>query len=69
MFLDTAETAIESGQDVPGLPAYLARAGIRYVVVRNDLSPQRARVHLRRGSCSQTLALSGFTPGRLVRAA
>ena len=39
VFLDTAEQAVESGQAVPGLPAYLARAGIRYVVVRNDLDP------------------------------
>jgi len=38
-FLSTAETAVESGQAVPGLPAFLARAGIRYVVVRNDLDP------------------------------
>jgi arabinofuranan 3-O-arabinosyltransferase len=59
VFLDTAETAFESGQRVPGLPAFLARAGIRYVVVRNDLSPAQIgytppRVVL------QTLALSGF---------
>jgi arabinofuranan 3-O-arabinosyltransferase len=39
VFLNTAEQAVESGQAVPGLPAYLARAGIRYIVVRNDLSP------------------------------
>ncbi|MGH3244999.1 MAG: alpha-(1-_3)-arabinofuranosyltransferase domain-containing protein, partial [Trebonia sp.] len=59
VFLDTAEQAVESGQAVPGLPVYLARAGVRYVVVRNDLnagvigyvSPQI--VH-------ETLALSGF---------
>ncbi len=37
--LATSENAIESGQRVPGLPVFLQRAGIRYIVVRNDLSP------------------------------
>ena len=60
ILLETAENAIESGEQVPGLAGYLQRAGIRYVVVRNDLDPQQvgytaaALVH-------QTLALSGFT--------
>jgi arabinofuranan 3-O-arabinosyltransferase len=60
ILLDTAETAIESGEQVSGLAGYLQRAGVRYVVVRNDLDPQQvgytsgALVH-------QTLALSGFT--------
>lgn len=57
--LDTAETAFESGELVPGLAAFLSRAGIRYVVVRNDLNPGLLGytppqvVH-------DTLALSGF---------
>src|SRR6201986_5473220 len=38
-FVDGAEQAIESGQAQPGLAAYLARAGGRYVLVRNDLDP------------------------------
>jgi arabinofuranan 3-O-arabinosyltransferase len=50
ILLQTAEQAIESGGAVPGLPAYLARAGIRYVVVRNDTSPTAA----------------GFTPPQVV---
>src|SRR5580658_7635087 len=60
ILLDTAETAIESGEQVSGLAGYLQRAGVRYVVVRNDLDPRQvgytspALVH-------QTLALSGFT--------
>ncbi len=60
ILLDTAENAIESGEQVSGLAGYLQRAGVRYVVVRNDLDPQQvgytsaALVH-------QTLALSGFT--------
>jgi arabinofuranan 3-O-arabinosyltransferase len=57
--LATAEQAIESGHQIPGLAAYLARAGIRYIVVRNDTAttisgytpPQVA---------NETLALSGF---------
>jgi arabinofuranan 3-O-arabinosyltransferase len=59
IFLDTAETAMESGEQVAGLSGYLARAGIRYVVVRNDLSPSMVGytppqvVH-------ETLAQSGF---------
>ena len=59
VFLDTAEDAIESGQRVPGLAAYLARAGIRYVVVRNDLSPA-ALGYTPPRLVHQTLALSGF---------
>ena len=60
ILLDTAENAIESGEQVSGLAGYLQRAGVRYVVVRNDLDPRQvgytsaALVH-------QTLALSGFT--------
>jgi arabinofuranan 3-O-arabinosyltransferase len=60
ILLGTAETAIESGEQVSGLTGYLQRAGVRYVVVRNDLDPGQlgytsaALVH-------QTLALSGFT--------
>ncbi|MGH3233408.1 MAG: alpha-(1-_3)-arabinofuranosyltransferase domain-containing protein, partial [Streptosporangiaceae bacterium] len=60
ILLDTAEEAIESGEQVSGLAGYLQRAGVRYIVVRNDLDPRQvgytsaALVH-------QTLALSGFT--------
>jgi arabinofuranan 3-O-arabinosyltransferase len=59
VFLDTAEQAVESGQAVPGLPAYLARAGIRYVVVRNDLSPT-VLGYVSPQVVNETLALSGF---------
>ena len=60
ILLDTAEKAIESGEQTAGLTGYLQRAGVRYIVVRNDLDPRQlgytsaALVH-------QTLALSGFT--------
>ena len=59
VFLDTAEQAVESGQAVPGLPVYLDRAGIRYVVVRNDLNPA-AIGYVSPQIINQTLALSGF---------
>ncbi len=60
ILLTTTEDAVESGEQVPGLPGYLQRAGVRYLVVRNDLDPRQvgyttaALVH-------QSLALSGFT--------
>jgi arabinofuranan 3-O-arabinosyltransferase len=60
VLLQTAENAVESGEQVSGLAGYLQRAGVRYVVVRNDLDPSQvgytspALVH-------QTLAASGFT--------
>jgi arabinofuranan 3-O-arabinosyltransferase len=47
-----AEQAIESGTASPGLAGYLARAGIRYVLVRNDLDP----------------AQPGYTPPEVVHA-
>ena len=51
--LNGAEQAIESGTASPGLAGYLARAGIRYVLVRNDLDP----------------AQLGYTPPTVVHAA
>jgi arabinofuranan 3-O-arabinosyltransferase len=48
-----AEGVIESGTGSPGLAGYLARAGIRYVLVRNDLDP----------------AQLGYTPPPVVHAA
>jgi arabinofuranan 3-O-arabinosyltransferase len=57
--LDTAETAFESGEHVPGLAAFLGRAGIRYVVVRNDLSPAMLG-YVAPQLVHETLALSGF---------
>ena len=39
LLLDSLESAISSGERVPGLAATLARSGIRYVIVRNDLNP------------------------------
>jgi arabinofuranan 3-O-arabinosyltransferase len=58
-FLDTAEQAVESDQAVPGLPLYLDRAGIRYVVVRNDLDPATIG-YISPQIVNQTLARSGL---------
>jgi len=58
-FVNTVESAVESGQQVPGLAAYLARAGVRYVVVRNDLSPALAG-YTAPQAVHATLAQSGF---------
>ncbi|HTX84518.1 MAG TPA: alpha-(1-_3)-arabinofuranosyltransferase family protein [Streptosporangiaceae bacterium] len=57
--LQTAEQAVESGQQEPGLPGYLARAGISYVVVRNDVSPD-AVGYTPPQAVNETLAESGF---------
>ena len=38
LLLQSLESAVASGQQVPGLAGTLRRSGIRYVVVRNDLS-------------------------------
>ena len=59
VLLQTAEQAVESGQQVPGLAAYLARAGIRYVVVRNDVSLDTAG-YTPPQDANQTLTESGF---------
>jgi len=62
-----AEQAVESGAASPGLTGYLARAGIRYVLVRNDLDP-RARLHpADRGA--RRAGRIGVHPGRRVRPA
>jgi arabinofuranan 3-O-arabinosyltransferase len=39
--LDALETRLNQGRPSSGLAAYLRRAGVRYVVVRNDLRPSR----------------------------
>ena len=60
VLLQTAENAVESGEQVPGLAGYLQRAGMRYIVVRNDLDPQQAG-YTSAAIVHQTLALSGYT--------
>ncbi|MEV8086073.1 DUF3367 domain-containing protein [Streptomyces nigra] len=39
--MDAVEQALMTGSQVPGLADFLGRAGIRYVVVRNDLDPDQ----------------------------
>jgi arabinofuranan 3-O-arabinosyltransferase len=60
ILLGTAENAIESGEQVAGLAGYLQRAGVRYIVVRNDLDPRQVG-YTSAVLVHQTLALSGFT--------
>ena len=60
ILLGTAENAVESGEAVPGLAGYLQRAGVRYIVVRNDLDPRQVG-YTSAVLVHQTLALSGFT--------
>jgi len=60
ILLSTAENAIESGEQVPGLAGYLQRAGVRYIVVRNDLDPRQVG-YTAAVLVHQTLALSGYT--------
>ncbi|MEU6544028.1 alpha-(1-_3)-arabinofuranosyltransferase family protein [Streptomyces sp. NPDC046859] len=39
--MDAVEQALMTGSQVPGLAGFLGRAGIHYVVVRNDLDPDQ----------------------------
>ncbi|HEY3908209.1 MAG TPA: alpha-(1-_3)-arabinofuranosyltransferase family protein [Streptosporangiaceae bacterium] len=59
LLLSSVESAIASGEQVPGLAATLARSGVRYVVVRNDLNPG-AIDYVSPQSVHQALLSSGF---------
>jgi arabinofuranan 3-O-arabinosyltransferase len=58
-YLDAAEQAFATGTDQPGLAAYLARAGIRYVVLRHDLDPAQFD-YVNPTAYRETLLQSGF---------
>lgn len=62
--LDEIEARIGAGQGSPGLTAALARSGVRYLVVRNDLDPVATSAP-RRGLVRRALRQS---PGLVPRA-
>lgn len=58
--MDAVEQALMTGGRVPGLRDYLTRAGLYYVVVRNDLDPDQVG-HVPTATVKRTLEESGFT--------
>ncbi|MEU0215289.1 alpha-(1-_3)-arabinofuranosyltransferase [Streptomyces sp. NPDC006265] len=57
--MDAVEQALLSGSHVPGLADYLSRAGLYYVVVRNDLDPDQIG-HVPTATVKRTLEQSGY---------
>ncbi|MBO1336849.1 alpha-(1-_3)-arabinofuranosyltransferase family protein [Streptomyces sp. VRA16 Mangrove soil] len=57
--LDAVEQALMSGAEVPGLQDYLSRAGLYYVVVRNDLDPDQFG-YVPTATVKRSLSESGF---------
>ncbi|MER7899176.1 alpha-(1-_3)-arabinofuranosyltransferase [Streptomyces sp. NPDC096046] len=57
--MDAVEQALMSGAEVPGLADYLSRAGLYYVVVRNDLDPDQIG-HVPTTTVKRTLEQSGY---------
>lgn len=57
--MDAVEQALMSGGEVPGLADYLSRAGVHYVVVRNDLDPDQIG-HVPTTTVKRTLEQSGY---------
>ncbi|MEV3973544.1 DUF3367 domain-containing protein [Streptomyces sp. NPDC050698] len=74
--MDAVEQALMSGAHVPGLADYLSRAGLYYVVVRNDLDPDQIG-YVPTTTVKRTLEQSGYervtgvgpvmTGGRIAR--
>ncbi|MGW8888199.1 alpha-(1-_3)-arabinofuranosyltransferase domain-containing protein [Streptomyces sp. NPDC055749] len=56
---DAVEQALLSGTEVPGLQAFLARAGLHEVVVRNDLDPDQIG-YVPPQTVKRTLESSGY---------
>ncbi|MGW7067418.1 alpha-(1-_3)-arabinofuranosyltransferase domain-containing protein [Streptomyces sp. NPDC054855] len=57
--MDAVEQALTTGGAVPGLQDYLTRAGLYYVVVRNDLDPDQVG-NVPSATVKRTLEESGF---------
>ncbi|WP_431995719.1 alpha-(1-_3)-arabinofuranosyltransferase domain-containing protein [Streptomyces griseoflavus] len=57
--MDAVERALLTGSAVPGLADYLSRAGIHYVVVRNDLDPDQIG-QVPTATVKRTLEQSGY---------
>ncbi|GGW37286.1 alpha-(1-_3)-arabinofuranosyltransferase domain-containing protein [Streptomyces xantholiticus] len=57
--MDAVEQALTSGGEVPGLGAFLGRAGLHHVVVRNDLDPRQLG-HVPTTTVKRTLEASGY---------
>ncbi|CAL9436281.1 alpha-(1-_3)-arabinofuranosyltransferase domain-containing protein [Streptomyces sp. enrichment culture] len=57
--MDAVEQALRTGGEVPGLADYLSRAGLYYVVVRNDLDPDQIG-HTPTTTVKRTLEQSGY---------
>ncbi|GAB2751049.1 alpha-(1-_3)-arabinofuranosyltransferase [Streptomyces bullii] len=57
--MDAVEQALMSGGEVPGLADYLSRAGVYYVVVRNDLDPDQIG-YVPTTTVKRTLEQSGY---------
>ncbi|WP_179500154.1 alpha-(1-_3)-arabinofuranosyltransferase family protein [Streptomyces sp. WZ.A104] len=57
--MDAVEQALTSGGEVPGLSGYLNRAGLHYVVVRNDLDPDQLG-YVPTTTVKRTLEASGY---------
>ncbi|WP_371600961.1 alpha-(1-_3)-arabinofuranosyltransferase family protein [Streptomyces sp. NBC_00564] len=57
--MDAVEQSLMSGSEVPGLADYLSRAGLYYVVVRNDLDPDQLG-YVPTTTVKRTLEQSGY---------
>ncbi|PWS44577.1 DUF3367 domain-containing protein, partial [Streptomyces sp. ZEA17I] len=57
--MDAVEQALTSGGQVPGLSEFLNRAGLHYVVVRNDLDPDQLG-YVPTTTVKRTLEASGY---------
>ncbi|MFE7031052.1 alpha-(1-_3)-arabinofuranosyltransferase [Streptomyces sp. NPDC057621] len=57
--MDAVEQSLQTGGEVPGLADYLGRAGVHYVVVRNDLDPDQLG-YVPTTTVKRTLEESGY---------